>query len=243
MDLSVLDEIKEKLGSGALKLPLVIGLAAILVTVAVVAGRMFFTNAATAKEFPADAHSASAVSGQVASGEAESSASAGNDGVIFAHVFGCVNSPGLVQVPSGSRVAAAIDAAGGFGEDAAADSVNLAREIADGEQIRVLSQAELEGQNAITPRAAEDTGASSGGETASGGVAEQDSGRQGSGKVNINTANAAELQTLSGVGEATAQKIVDYRASNGPFSTVEDLMNVSGIGQKKFDKIKDDIVV
>ena len=140
---------------------------------------------------------------------------------IFIHVGGSVAKPGLYELKEGSRVKDAIDAAGGLNEEANIDSINLAEIVSDGQQIIVSSaQASAEGSTS--------TGTTQGSAT---------------GKVNINSATAAELKTLDGVGDATAQKIIDYRQNQGRFSKPEDLKKVSGIGDKKYEAIKDKICV
>ncbi len=146
------------------------------------------------------------------------------------HVVGEVANPGLYEVDAGSRVQAAIDAAGGFTNDANQGSVNLAREIVDGEQIVVASK------NASVAGA---SGAGSAGTASSGTSASGASG----GLVNINTADIAGLSSLAGIGEATAKKIIADREKNGPFKTTKDITRVSGIGDKKYEAIKDSITV
>lgn len=151
------------------------------------------------------------------------------------HVVGEVANPGLYEVDTGSRVQAAIDAAGGFTNDANQGSVNLAREIVDGEQIVVASK---------SASASGATGAGSAGSVgaASSGSSSSASGSSG-GLVNINTADVAGLSSLSGIGEATAKKIIADREKNGPFKTTKDITRVSGIGDKKYEAIKDSITV
>lgn len=149
------------------------------------------------------------------------------------HVVGEVANPGLYEVDAGSRVQAAIDAAGGFTNDANQGSVNLAREIVDGEQIVVASK---------NASAAGASGAGSAGTASSGTSASGASGASG-GLVNINTADIAGLSSLSGIGEATEKKIIADREKNGPFKTTKDITRVSGIGDKKYEAIKDSITV
>lgn len=136
---------------------------------------------------------------------------------VVVHVVGAVRTPGLYVLPEGSRVSDAVEAAGGMLGNAADEAVNLARVLNDGEQVRIPT----------TDEASATIGAA--GSTAPG--APQ--------KVNINTATAADLEMLPGIGPATAQKIVDDRARNGPFSAPEDIMRVPGIGPKKYDALKD----
>ena len=151
------------------------------------------------------------------------------------HVVGEVANPGLYEVDAGSRVQAAIDAAGGF-TNANQGSVNLAREIVDGEQIVVASK---------NANAAGASGAGSAGSagTASSGASGAGSSSAPGGLVNINTADIAGLSSLSGIGEATAKKIIADREKNGPFKTTKDITRVSGIGDKKYEAIKDSITV
>lgn len=152
------------------------------------------------------------------------------------HVVGEVANPGLYEVDAGSRVQAAIDAAGGFTNDANQGSVNLAREIVDGEQIVVASKNASVGGAAGVGSAGS---AGSSGTTSSGASASGASG----GLVNINNADIAGLSSLSGIGEATAKKIIADREKNGPFKTTKDITRVSGIGDKKYEAIKDSITV
>ena len=105
-------------------------------------------------------------------------------------------------------------------------NINRAEFLVDGQKIFIPSLAVDEDGNVIEASAGS---ASSGADT--------------SGKVNINTADSSQLQTLNGVGPATAQKIIDYRQSNGTFSNIEDIKNVSGIGDKTFEKLKDHITI
>lgn len=163
----------------------------------------------------------------------EGAASTAQPARLSVHVVGEVANPGLYEVDAGSRVQAAIDAAGGFTNDANQGSVNLAREIVDGEQIVVASK---------NVSAAGASGAGSAGTASSGTSASGASGASG-GLVNINTADIAGLSSLSGIGEATAKKIIADREKNGPFKTTKDITRVSGIGDKKYEAIKDSITV
>lgn len=142
---------------------------------------------------------------------------------VVVHVVGAVIRPGVYSLASGSRVSDAIAAAGGPTGNAAEEGLNLARVLADGEQIVMLTAEELAA--GVQP-------AASGGSAPGGATGAQ-------GKVDINRATAAELDALPGVGPSTAEKIVADREANGPFNKIEDLMRVSGIGEKKFDALKD----
>lgn len=192
------------------------------------------------------AGSSIAETGSDATGVTESggSTSTGSSAVCV-YVTGAVKRPGIYSFDDGARVADAIKKAGGFTAKAASSSLNLARKLEDGEQIEVLTRSQAK-------RAAATTGqtASAGGTGGVGGRAGTGKGRTGdaagggsSGKVNINTASLEELETLNGIGAVTAQKIIDYRTSSGPFATPEDLKNVSGIGDKRFAAIADAICV
>ena len=141
---------------------------------------------------------------------------------IFVHVEGAVAAPGLFELSEGSRVYDAIQAAGGFTEDARHDAVNLARVLTDGEQI-IVPTTQTDGGSDTTPATAASPGTA--------------------GKVNINTVDAATLDTLPGIGASTAAKIVADREANGPFKTIEDLKRVSGIGDKKFSQLEGCITV
>ena len=129
-----------------------------------------------------------------------------------------------------SLVQQAIDAAGGFAEDAAIDALNLARQVQDGEQIIVPSMQQATDSGTPVPA---DSGAS----------AVPSGGAVANGKVDINTATVDQLQQLNGVGPALAQRIIADRQANGPFKTVEGLKRVSGIGDKKFASLADSICV
>ncbi len=146
---------------------------------------------------------------------------------IVVDVSGAVVSPGVYELGEGARVSDAIEAAGGLSGDADVSTLNRASKVSDGMKITVPSQ----GQQA------------SSGSSDNVGTASSRATAQTSGLVNINTATVDELQALSGVGPSTAQAIVEDREKNGLFASVEDLMRVSGIGEKKFAKIKDSICV
>lgn len=147
--------------------------------------------------------------------------------MIYVDVGGEVKDPSVVELPDGSRVTDAITAAGGLTEQADLTDINRAAFVSDGEKIYIPSQvSELE-----------DDGLSVG-EGGGGGTAKSSDGR-----ININTADSTQLQELTGVGPATAEKIIDYRKQNGRFQSIEDIKNVSGIGDKTYEKLKDHIKV
>lgn len=146
---------------------------------------------------------------------------------VWVHVVGAVRRPGVYRLAPGDRVADAVEAAGGLLGDAAAQGVNLARVVTDGEQI-------------VVPTADEwAAGGGAAGNTGGGAPAAAGAGAGGGGKIDINSADAAALDTLPGVGPATAAKIVADREANGPYANVDDLGRVPGIGDKKLDALKD----
>ena len=147
---------------------------------------------------------------------------------IFVHICGCVKDAGLYTLPAGTRAGDAVEAAGGFTKKADKSAVNLASVLEDGMQLYIPSldeSADTEAQRAQS-------------KTGSDGKKEVSAGL-----VNINEATAQELTSLSGIGLARAENIVSYREENGPFSSIEDIKNVSGIGDGIFEKIKDSITV
>lgn len=148
---------------------------------------------------------------------------------IYVDVDGAVVSPGVYRLKDGARVAQAIDVAGGLTPEADVTGLNRASKVADGQKIYV-------------PKVGEQQPVAAGGGV-DGGAATTSGAGSSSGLVNINTASAAELQTLSGIGPSMAQSIIDERTKNGAFASVDDLMRVSGIGEKKLAKIKDCICV
>lgn len=136
---------------------------------------------------------------------------------VVVYISGAVRRPDVYRLPAAARVKDVVLAAGGLADDADADTINLAEHLTDAQHIYVPRQGEM-------PPAAPAAG---NGATA----ADQPS------LLNINTASAAELEGLPGIGEGFAQRIVEYRAANGPFGSLEDLRNVKGIGPSILDQI------
>lgn len=163
--------------------------------------------------------------------------------MIYVDVCGAVANPGVFQLAAGSRVFQAIEAAGGYLPEAALTCVNRAGVLTDGQQLYILTQEEMERQG-LDP--AEMSGASDGQMNGSAGTG-QNTGMtaqvQQDNRININTADEAQLTTLTGIGATRAQAIIAYREENGPFAAIEDIMNVQGIKEGTFAKIKDEIVV
>lgn len=154
---------------------------------------------------------------------ASASASKPSPEPLVISVVGKVARPGLVTVPEGSRVADAIDAAGGAKRGADLLTVNLARKLTDGEQLYVGVP--------VPPGMQPDTPPGSG------------PAATPNGKVALNSADARQLESLPGVGEVTAQRILDWRAENGEFTAVEQLREVDGIGDKRFEQLRDQVTV
>ena len=163
--------------------------------------------------------------------------------MIYVDVCGAVANPGVFQLAAGSRVFQAIEAAGGYLPEAVQNCVNRAGVLTDGQQLYILTQEEMERQG-LDP--AEMAGASDGQMNGSAGTG-QNTGMtaqvQQDNRININTADEAQLTTLTGIGATRAQAIIAYREENGPFVAIEDIMNVQGIKEGTFAKIKDEIVV
>lgn len=163
--------------------------------------------------------------------------------MIYVDVCGAVANPGVFQLAAGSRVFQAIEAAGGYLPEAALTCVNRAGVLTDGQQLYILTQEEMERQGLDS---AEMAGASDGQMNGSAGTG-QNAGltvqAQQDNRININTADKAQLTMLTGIGATRAQAIIAYREENGPFAAIEDIMNVQGIKEGTFAKIKDEIVV
>lgn len=143
---------------------------------------------------------------------------------VWVHVVGAVHQPGVVELPAGARVQAALEAAGGATPEAVLAGVNLARTVVDGEQIFVPDAA-----HPVPPASAP--------------VADGGTSAGAGGPINLNSADLAALESLPRVGPALAQRILDWRESNGPFSSVDQLLEVSGIGPKTLEGFRDRIGV
>ncbi len=148
--------------------------------------------------------------------------------VVYVQVTGAVHSPGVYELPVGSRVFEAVQKAGGMTDEAAAESLNQALEVSDGQMIVLYTQQEWKQMQEGGSGATDDIA----------GEREPEDGR-----VNINTASPEELCTIPGIGQSRAQSIITYREQNGAFGSIEEIMNVSGIKDGLFQKIKDKIKV
>ncbi len=173
---------------------------------------------------------------------------------VFVDIKGAIASPGVYELETGKRIIDVINLAGGLTEDANTVNINLSRKLEDEMFIIIYTKEEIENYmkkqdvseitcasyECVCPDSNNDgcyvTDSTSSNDTTSTDVTV-------SGKVSINTATKEELMTLSGIGEAKAQAIIEYRNSNGLFTSIEDIKNVSGIGDAIFEKIKDDITI
>ena len=164
------------------------------------------------------------------------------ENVIIVHISGAVNYPGIVELSENSRIADAIEKAGGLKQEACIDVINLAYVLEDGVKIHIPTVEEQKQKNEEGDTVQNSnlyvtnfSGASLNDE--------KDTSKKQTSKININTATQEELETLPGIGPTTAIKIVNYRNENGKFKSIEDIKEVSGIGESKFNNIKDMISV
>ena len=158
----------------------------------------------------------------------------GNDNVIkiYIHITGEVKKPGVVQLDLGDRIIDAIEKAGGETKQADLSQVNLAYKVEDGQKIYIPNKNEK-----ISEYIWSGNGDNNGDSNLNNKEQKEEN------KVNINTASQSELDGLPGIGPALAQRIIDFREENGEFKSIEDIQNVKGIGNSKFEDIKEDICV
>ena len=184
----------------------------------------------------------SAAEGAVTGTYEKNEASPADAPVIYVDVSGAVLNPGVYELAEDSRVFEAAEKAGGLAEDADTSSVNLAARLADGDKLYIPTKDEIKAGKTdagiITGIIAEKQNKE---KASSAGTAKQND--TGSVIININTADAAKLTEISGIGPSTAQKIIDYRTQHGSFKSVTELLIVSGIGEKTHAKIKDKLCV
>ncbi|WP_324824031.1 helix-hairpin-helix domain-containing protein [Sinanaerobacter sp. ZZT-01] len=148
------------------------------------------------------------------------------DNVIFIDVSGAVHKPSVVQLTEGSRVFEAIELAGGINEEADTKNINLAQTLKDGEKIYIQTKEEALSGTKVESK-----------------IHTNKEGGDGENKINLNRADSMELQKLKGVGPSTAERILAYREQYGAFKSIEELKNVSGIGEKTFEKLKNYIYI
>ena len=188
----------------------------------------------TASSTPGDQPGAAAPGGMPGgSGSADDPATVGSTAAavdVVVHVVGAVAAPGVQRLPTGSRVVDAVEAAGGAAPEADLARVNLAAVLVDGQQVVVL----LPGQEPPRPVGTDPVAP---GPTGAAGPAGE------GGLVDINRASVTELEALPGVGPATAEAIVAHREQNGPFASVDDLLDVRGIGEAKLEQLRDQATV
>ena len=151
------------------------------------------------------------------------------EGYLVLHITGEINNPGIVKVKSGSRIADVIDAAGGLTQNADTNKINLAYVVSDGQKLYIPSIFDETEKQLISEEIGEN-------------VLEVNTDKTKN-KININTATQTELEELKGIGPSTALKIIKYRKENGNFKNIEEIKNVPGIGDAKFEAIKDIICI
>ena len=161
----------------------------------------------------------------------ESGSSQVSTSKILVHVAGAVMHPGLVFLPTGSRVYEAIQAAGGPTADANADGINLAAKAVDGTQILVPHRGGISDNGTTSPPDLSHAPSS------------HPRSKHPSSILDLNSATPDQLQTLPGIGAAMAQRIVDYRSIHGPFSSVEDLQIVQGFGKRRLEQVRPWLIV
>jgi competence protein ComEA len=186
-----------------------------VLAVLVVAGAVFWYVRSLPRPVTIQASQGNSAPGAVAAGSPSPSPA-----VLFVHVAGRVRHAGVYQLHQGDRVIDAIQAAGGARKDADLRSINLAALVTDGEQIIVWKKG---------PGGSVVTSDGGGGPPGSGSPAQP---------VNLNTATLDQLESLPGIGPALGQRIIDYRTQHGPFASVDDLVDVSGIGEKRLEDLR-----
>lgn len=206
------ESFKAKHHLSSVKTPVLIGVCALCIAL------LFFIfqglwSAFDTKEFVVEKKSDAAAAKEPSAEEDASSPK-----TLYVHIGGAVVTPGVYPISEGSRVHDVVNAAGGFTDEADGDANNLARVVKDGEQILIPTRASTSSQGT-----------------------QQSVTAPAQGKVNINTASRAELETLPGIGSATASKIITYREQHGPFQALEGIQQVVGIGEKKYAEIVDRI--
>ena len=209
-----LEELKEFIENKKNKIKIV------AVPVLVIAAVLFFWLNSGSDEIKIDEGNSSAIEEDGVSQQEVNS----TQSHLYVDIGGEVMKPGVYEVSDGTRLFEVIDKAGGLTEDADIDGVNRAETVQDGQKIMIGRHGENPDENRDSYSANNVT----------------DSGE---GKVNINTADAAALQTIPGIGPSKADRIIEYRESEGKFNEIDDIKNISGIGNKTFESIKEYITV
>ncbi len=195
----------------------------VAVPVMVIVAVLFFWINSNQEEIKIDDASSEITETDLAA-RSESEDTQGGQGLIYVDIGGEVEMPGVYEVSEGTRLFQVIEKAGGLTEDADIDEINRAETVFDGQKIMIGAKGEASGS------------AGSGGETNASNYEEE-------GKININTADSVQLQSIPGIGPSKAERIIEYRQSNGRFKTIDDIKNISGIGNKTFESIKEYITV
>ena len=209
-----LEELKEFIENKKNKIKIV------AVPVLVIAAVLFFWLNSSSDEIKIDEGNSSAIEEDGVSQQEVNS----TQSHLYVDIGGEVMKPGVYEVSDGTRLFEVIDKAGGLTEDADIDGINRAETVQDGQKIMIGRHGENPDENRDSYSANNVT----------------DSGE---GKVNINTADAAALQTIPGIGPSKADRIIEYRESEGKFNEIDDIKNISGIGNKTFESIKEYITV
>lgn len=163
-----------------------------------------------------------------------------NGGGIFVHIDGYINNPGVYEIKENDRIKTLIDKAGGFKEGYSIKNINLAAKLSDGDKIyipSVLEEKNSENNNNIN------TNSSGKGQNVKTDRNNVSVIKNNNSKININTANMSELKQITGIGESTANKIIDYRENVGKFKKIEDIKEVKGIGDAKYESLKNKITI
>jgi competence protein ComEA len=179
-------------------------------------------------------------SGEQSGASSSEAAQSGNPTALTIYLTGAIINPGVYELRQGARLNDAVGLAGGLAEGSAVNYINLAVVLQDGQHLHIPFQEEIESGEAARIEAGGATGATGISGATDSGSAGLNQGEQ---KVNINTADNAQLESLPGIGVATAQRIIDYREKNGLFESIEELKDVSGIGEKKYAELADKVCV
>lgn len=162
---------------------------------------------------------------------------------IAIHITGEVKNAGLIYLKKGARIEDAIQSAGGITKDASLDKVNLAYILEDGQKIYIPNKKEKIEQNEYIISNSGKNVLVEEGSNSEENITNKTSSKGENNKVNINSANQTELETLPGIGPSLAQRIIEYRKQNGKFQKIEDIQNVKGIGNSKYSNIKEFIII
>ncbi|MCS5493528.1 ComEA family DNA-binding protein [Curtobacterium flaccumfaciens] len=191
----------------------------------------------------AGAGGASGVPSPSAGASAGAAPSAPGAGRVVVHVLGAVRRSGVVELPASSRVGDALERAGGATDDADLDRLNLARVLTDGERLYVPRVGQQEVPEALGPMADGAAAGPTAGAGAGSGGGSAGTGDEESAVVDLNTADQTALETLPGIGPGLAGRIIAWRDEHGRFTAVEDLLDVSGIGDVRFAELRDRVRV